>query len=145
MIIVDASIAIKWLNQAEEGSSEALVLYKKHIEKQETILFPQLLLIEVANYLATKTNTSEKNIKDGLQLLFQSHFAIHQPTEEEVIEASVLAKAYHTTAYDMLYAIIAKRKQCVLVTADEKFVLKVTFPFVKTLTTYASLEPAQAE
>src|SRR5579859_6971325 len=85
MIIVDASIAIKWLNQAEEGSSKALALYKKHIEKQEPIIFPQLLFIEVANYLATKTNTSEQYIKDGLRLLFQSHFEIHQATEEEVM------------------------------------------------------------
>ncbi len=133
MIIVDASIAIKWLNQDEEDSELALSLYKNHIEEKEKILLLQFLFIEVANYLATKSSTSEEHIKEGLQLLFETSFSIHQTIDEEIIEAATLAKKYGTSVYDMLYAVIAKRNNCLLVTADTKFAEKVRFPFVKTI------------
>src|SRR5260370_42556879 len=117
MIVVDASIAVKWLNQNEEDSDRALSLYKKHLEEQETILLPQLLFIEVANYLATKSSTSEEHIKEGLQLLSEAKFSLHQTIDEEIIQDAMLAKCYHTSVYDMLYAVIAKNKNCMLLTA----------------------------
>ena len=50
MTIVDASIAIKWLNHHEEDSEIALTLCKNHLEEHEKILLPQFLFLEVANY-----------------------------------------------------------------------------------------------
>jgi predicted nucleic acid-binding protein len=44
MIIVDASIAIKWLNYDEEGRDATLALYEKHFQKEETISVPIFFL-----------------------------------------------------------------------------------------------------
>ena len=108
-------------------------LYKNHIEEKENILLLQFLFIEVANYLATKSSTSQEHIREGFQLLSEASFSIHQTMNEEIIEAALLAKKYGTSVYDMLYAVIAKKKNCLLVTADTKFAAKVRFTFVKTI------------
>src|SRR5258706_11718811 len=103
MIVIDASVAIKLLNQDEEYSNLAQSLYKRHVEGSEKIIVPQFLFIEVANYLATRSSSSEESIKTGLQLLFQSNLSIHYITPEETVEAALFAKKCKTSVYDMLY------------------------------------------
>src|SRR5260370_42242623 len=109
MIIVDASIAIKWLNYGEEGRDAALALYEKHLRKEETISVPHFLFIEVGNVLATKPYYTEENIRNGLDLLFTADFLIYQTAKEDIFDATAEAKKYGTSVYDMLYAVIAKK------------------------------------
>ena len=133
MIVVDTSVAIKWLNKEEKDSELAYSLYKKHIASIETIVIPPLLFIEAANTLATKSNSTKEDIKTGLTFLFEADFTLHNVVLEELADAGVLAKKYHTSVYDMLYAVGAKNKKCILVTADENFVKKTKFRHVKLL------------
>lgn len=133
MIIVDTSVAIKWLNKEEKDSELAYSLYKKHIAGIEKIVVLPLLFIEAANTLATKSNSAREDIKNGLTFLFEADFTLHNVVLEELVDAGVLAKKYHTSVYDMLYAVIAKNKKCILVTADEKFIEKTKFKHVKLL------------
>lgn len=132
-MIVDASVVVKWLNSNELDSNKALILYKDHIEKGNQISVPQLLFIEIANYLATNTNTSKANIEKSLNFLYKSNLIICSVTEDLLIEAATLAKKYKTSAYDMIYAVLAKKNKTKLITADNKFANKVKFPFVQTL------------
>ena len=136
MIIIDASVAIKWINYGEEDRESALLLYEKHIQKEDSISIPAFLFLEVANVLVTKPHYSEESIENGLNLLFTSNFLIYQETNDDISEAAILAKKYKTSVYDMLYAVIAKKNKCLLITADEKFSRKVNFPFVKTIKEY---------
>jgi len=133
MIIVDTSVAIKWLSKSEKESEIAYLLYKKHIDGIEKIIIAPLLFIEVANTLATKSNSTEEDIETGLTFLFEVDFEIYNITLGDLVDAGVLAKKYKTSVYDMLYAVIAKNKRCMLVTADENFVKKTKFKHVKLL------------
>ncbi len=133
MIVIDASVATKLLNTQEPDSENAAILLAAHIEGKERIIVPSLLYLEVANALVTKTTLSEGFIKEGLQLLNGFGFTIHSFTKADLIQASLLAKKHHTTVYDMLYAVVAKENKCSLITADEQFVKKTKFPFVKFL------------
>ena len=133
MIVVDTSIAIKWLNKEEKDSELAYSLYKKHIAGIETIVIPPLLFIEAANTLATKSNSTKEDIKTGLTFLFEADFTLHNVVLEELADAGVLAKKYHTSVYDMFYSVIARDKKCILITADENFVKKTKFRHVKLL------------
>ena len=58
---------------------------------------------------------------------------MYQVTKDDVFEAARMAKKYHTSVYDMLYAVVAKKNNCQLITADTKFAEKVQLPFVKTI------------
>lgn len=132
-MIVDASVVVKWLNKNELDSDNAFLLYKEHIEKTNEISVPQLLFIEIANYLATNTNTSRANIKKSLNFLYRSNLIICTVTEDLLIEAAILAKRYKTSVYDMIYAVLAKKNNTTLITADNKFANKVNFTNVQTL------------
>jgi len=77
MIVADASIVIKWISPLEQNHEKAMFLYQKHLKIEEEILVPELLFIEVANYLATKTATNEKDIEEGLRFLYQSNLTTH--------------------------------------------------------------------
>lgn len=135
MIIVDTSVAIKWLRADEEGHEDALQIYKNHIESAEEIVVPALFYIEAANALATNKFLSDDDIAEGMEFLFEAHFAQQNITKKMVVEAALLAKKYHVSVYDMLYAVIARAKNTTLVTADERFVKSVNFSFVKLLST----------
>lgn len=132
-MIVDASVVVKWLNRNELDSDKAFLLYKDHIEKGNQISVPQLLFIEIANYLVTNTHTSSANIKKSLSFLYASNLTICAVTEGLLIEAAILAKKYKTSVYDMVYAVLAQKNNTTLITADSKFVRKVNFSFVETL------------
>lgn len=132
-MIIDASVVVKWLNKNELDSDKAFLLYKEHIEGRNQISVPQLLFMEIANYLATNTHTSEANIKKSLNFLYESNLIICTVTEDLLIEAAVLAKKYKTSVYDMIYAVLAQKNNTTLITADSKFANKVNFPFVQTL------------
>lgn len=133
MIIVDASVAVKWIQKEEELQNKAIFLLQNHKNKLDEILIPRFLFLEVANALATKSKTKPKHIKLGLKILTEAELIIHSESEEELVQATLLARKYKTTVYDMLYAVIAKNKKLKLITADEKFLAKTKFKFVKLL------------
>ncbi len=133
MIVVDASVVTKLINTQEKGSDIATKLLLAHIQGKEKILVPSLLFFEVANALATKSELREAYIQKGIHLLYEANFVVEEVEEENLKEASLLAKKYNTSVYDMIYAVIAKRKQATLVTSDSKFADKTKFPFIKIL------------
>lgn len=130
MIVLDASVIIKWI-QEEEYSDKARLLRKDHLARTNQVVIPSLLYYEVANTLATKTHISSKNVKTGLNLIYRASLITYKESPEDIITTSTLAKKHKTTFYDMLYAVLAKKKKCVLVTADNKFIDKTRFKFVK--------------
>lgn len=129
MIVIDASVAIKLIS-SEKGSEQAVGLFISHRENKQEITVPEFLFIEVANALTTKTASTNASIKNGLQILHRASFLLHKITEDNLIKAALQAKKYHTSVYDMLYAVIAKEQKTTLITADEKFVKAVSFPYV---------------
>lgn len=133
MIVIDTSVAIKWLRANEEDRQYAFTIYKNHLEHKDEIMVPSLFYIEAANALATNNVLSRKDILEGMEFLFNSGLYVHDVTRDDVLKAAALARKYKTTVYDMIYAVIAKENNIILITADEKFVRKVGFPFVRSL------------
>lgn len=135
MIIIDASVVTKLINIQEEDSDKAAQLLSNHINGKEKVTVPSLLFLEVANALATKSNLEAEYIKRGLHLLYEANFVIYEITESDLMDAAIQAKKYGTSVYDMVYAVIAKNKKCILITSDNKFANKVKMSFVKALST----------
>lgn len=135
MIVVDASVVIKWL-RVETDRDKAKEIQKAHLSKKNQIIIPRLLIYEVANALATKYPMTKKEIKESLGYIYKCDLVIHQEEEVDMVYAAVLARKYSTTVYDMLYAVIAKKHKTILVTADERFIQKTKFSYVKLLAKY---------
>ena len=133
MIIIDASVGIKWVKAEEQYQKEAVHIYTKHAEGKEEILVPGLFFIEIANSFSTKSSTQPKTIEKDLLFIFKSRLNVYEPTNEDILETALEAKKFNTSVYDMLYAVVAKKHKTILVTADEKFVTKTKFTYVKLL------------
>ncbi|OGM12516.1 hypothetical protein A2V80_01510 [Candidatus Woesebacteria bacterium RBG_16_39_8b] len=134
MIVVDTSVALKWLlTEKEESITKARMLLKDHLAKKNEILVPELLFYEIANALATKTKIPQIKINGLLKRIYSLNIKIYHPLEPDVLDSARLAKKYNSTVYDMLYAVVAKKHKTKLITADANFIKKTKFMFVKHL------------
>ncbi|TSC87845.1 MAG: Uncharacterized protein G01um10147_348 [Microgenomates group bacterium Gr01-1014_7] len=137
MIIIDSSVAFKWFSQEDEGDiDKALEILDLHLQKKEIITVPDLIIYELANVWATKSNLPLKRSKVFLKDFQNSQFVIEQISFELINKAMTFSKKYKVSVYDTIYAVLAKEKKCLLITADEKFVEKINLPFVKLLQEY---------
>lgn len=137
MIVIDASVAVKWIVSGDEKFREnANEILKKHTENENIIIIPSLLYLEVANTLVYKSLISQEKLKASLNFLNNLNLKIHSFTKEDYIDAAIQARKYSTTIYDMLYAVIARRNKTTLVTADENFIKKTGFKYVKHIKDY---------
>jgi predicted nucleic acid-binding protein len=136
MIVVDASVAVKWL-LPEPGSTAAQHL----LMSEETLSGPSLIRIEVAAALARKARRMEITAQDAEaagKLWFQSILdgVISLILDEEDLpRALTLSIGLNHPLQDCLYLALAERLGARLVTADHKFVASVSaaHPFVRLL------------
>ncbi|MDO8657946.1 MAG: type II toxin-antitoxin system VapC family toxin [Candidatus Levybacteria bacterium] len=137
MVIIDASVVFKWftVDEKEQDLVPALKLLDLHLHKKEIIIVPDLLLYELANALATKTKMTLNKIKTNLQDLEDIQLKLIPVTFKLISKAITFSKTYKVSAYDAIYAVLAKEKKCNLITADVKFIKKVGLSHIKNLDT----------
>lgn len=130
MIILDASVVIKWFQ--EERDSERAISYQiKHARGKEQIVAPDLLLYEVTNVLRHKKSVNDEVIDGALNILAALELSLFSFSPVELKEVSRFARLYEVSVYDALYVVLAKRLGCSLVTADKKLCQKLKeFPRV---------------
>lgn len=120
-LVVDASIAVKWL--IEETDSKDADALKAH-----DLAAPSLIRVEIANTLATLQRRGALTTQYAQEafLLFQSSpVRIVEP--DEMLEGSAMALALQLghPVYDCLYLATARRLQAPLVTADRRFLARL--------------------
>lgn len=120
-MIVDASVAVKWLIE-EEGSSAAIDL----IGRTELVA-PALLHIEVANTIWKKARRGEFAHDQNLSTLPDQLRDLVR-TEDELpvmTRALSLALSLDHPIYDCIYLALAEALETNLVTADTRFLRKI--------------------
>ena len=133
MIVLDASVVVKLVIGSEPGNDAATKLLDKHVRGSQKIAVPNFLFVEVANMMATKSDFLESEIERSLSFLYKLEFQVENVDMDILVEAAILAKKNRLAVYDMLYAVLAKKLKTELVTADENFVKKSGFSWVKIL------------
>ncbi len=117
MIVVDASVAIKWVLE-EKGSKAARALMYA-----DEIVAPNLIMLECANALWSKVRSkllSRAAATLGLTKIANAPMRLR--TETDIIDAAqAIAFEIDRTVYDSVYLAIAIADNGVLVTADERF------------------------
>jgi len=124
MILLDASVVLKWFLPEEERET-ALALLDAHIAQEELIAVPELLYYEVSNILAVKAPLPDEAIFEALDYLFDLELEVFSLGREEYLEAVRLARAYHLSVYDASYVALAQSLGVSFITADERLALKL--------------------
>lgn len=120
-LVIDASIAIKWVIE-EEGTPQALTL-----RREAKLLAPELLVAECANILWKKARRNELSREEALLAarLLQTAAIELVPTRFLLAAATRIAIELDHPAYDCLYLALAIENDCRFVTADERFLRKL--------------------
>ncbi len=120
-LVVDASIAIKWVVE-EHGTPEALALRQK-----AKLIAPELLAAECANILWKKVQRDELSKDEALLAarLLQGAEIELLPMRSLIETAMRMAIEIDHPAYDCVYLGLAIEKKCLFVTADERFLRKL--------------------
>lgn len=121
--IVDASITIKWV--IPEVLSDAANRLR---DREDELLAPDLLLVEVANALWRKTAAKEISAREAdaaLALVGRSGIDL-LPTGPLLPRAMEVARRLDHPVYDCVYLALAEREQAALVTADQRLLRRLT-------------------
>lgn len=115
-MIIDASVAVKWLIP-EEDSETAFALIG-----EEDLIVPALIYSEVANAIWKKTRRGELVPGEVLaEIKGMTQFTRAVDDADFVARAVELGVELAHPIYDCLYLAIAERTNDILVTADIKF------------------------
>src|SRR5512134_3372183 len=120
MIVLDASVVLKWLFDDEDGADSAVRLRDDHVSGHELVAVPDLLFYEIGNVLATKTRLSEAAIHEAFSLLWDFSLERFDLGLEEFQGGLVLSGKYGITLYDAAYVELSRRLKCTFVTADNR-------------------------
>lgn len=118
--VLDASVGIK-LFVEEEFSDKVERLFAKLAEDPRTeIHVPDLFYIECANILLKYTRRFDRPLEDSLaDIKDLNNLALQTTSTAELIEDALqLADKKNLTAYDACYAVLAKKLELPLITAD---------------------------
>lgn len=140
MIVVDASVAIKWLF-TEERTEEALNLLTAALAAKERIVAPPLLSIEVANILRQRMHGAGLTLAQALDLYerFQKFPITSESPSGLSRQALTIADRYQLPAvYDAHYIALAEILEAALWTDDRRLIrtLGGRLPFVKWIGDY---------
>ena len=96
-LVVDASVAVKWLVYEQRLSDEAEAVARSRYR----LIAPRILLTEVANALVRRANRGELDIDDAN------------------------AHRYRHPIYDLIYVELASRHKTRVVTADQRLAARL--------------------
>ena len=121
-IVVDASVAVKWLVDEPEADA-ARGLQDPRLE----LHVPRLMAIEVANALRRKVQKGELEASEAAAQVAVIHEAPLYWADDEAIAGDALriALAIPHSLYDCVYLALAHRLGARVVTADMRFVHRV--------------------
>lgn len=125
MIVLDASVILKWVFADENGGEHARYYKERHISEEEIIVVPKLLFYEIANVLATNTRLRLEDITEAFSLIWNFDFEVYDFGSEEFLSGITLSKRYKISLYDAAYIELAKKLNCEFVTADRRLYEKI--------------------
>lgn len=125
MIVLDASVLLKWIFENEEGSDRALRYRDMHVSGERPIAVPDLFFYEAANVLLTRTRLDAAAVAEAFFMLWNFELEVFDLGFGEFSSAIRMSRRFGITLYDAAYVELARRLACDLVTADKKLHRKV--------------------
>ena len=132
MVILDASVILKWL-LPETKSENALRFRDRHISGEEQIIVPSLVFYEIANALRYHTKISDEELASLFDIFNELALIAIHPTFSDLTEVMLYARQKNISVYDAVYIILTKKLGCSFVTADKQLAEKINESFVTIL------------
>jgi predicted nucleic acid-binding protein len=116
-LVVDASVAVKWVLREEHEAAARRVLSNRRL------LAPHLLWAEIGNTLWKRHRRREASVEEVRRMLAEIRrlpvmtFA-HWPLLPKALD---LAISLNQTVYDCLYLALAEARDGLMITADRRF------------------------
>ncbi len=123
LVVVDASLAVKWLVR-EEHTDQALAILRAWHDDEVTLAAPYLLAFEVANSLHRKVVRGQLSVGDStrmIQRLLSSRLELHQTDGLYARALELASELQQGAVYDAHYLALAEEFGCELWTADQRF------------------------
>jgi predicted nucleic acid-binding protein len=122
MLVVDASVALKWFIE-EEGSAQAAAL----LATPELLVAPDLIVAEVCNaaWKAVRTGTMLPDQQDHAASRLAAAFDELVPTAPLACRAVEISRSLDHPAYDCFYLALSEQRNVELVTADRRLLHRV--------------------
>ena len=138
-LVVDASVAIKWLNPYESLADKANLIRDDYEQGRVSLLVPSFWEYEVVNGInkaVARRHLSEEEGHEAVALLLALN--AEKTALPSAQESYDFARKYQRSVYDSWYVHLAKEANCEFWTADQKLynALKTTSPWVKWLADY---------
>ena len=122
-VVVDASVAVKWLVR-EEHTDKALAILGAWHEEEIVPAAPHLLPFEVANALHRIVVRGQLSVGDSTRMIAQllsSRLELHQTAGLPARALELASELQQGAAYDAHYLALAEEFGCELWTADQRF------------------------
>jgi len=116
-VIVDASVALKWVIEEEDSAAARTLLFG------EPLAAPDFLIIECANVLWVKVRRgimAGQDARAGLDAILATPVQL-LPSARHAVAAQAIALALDQTVYDSLYLAVALAEHAIMITADAAF------------------------
>ena len=142
VVVVDASVALKWVLR-EPDSDIAKTLLKQWKTEKTDVIAPGLFAYEITNILYRQVLTGKLSYEETRRLLkeiFSIGILLHF-SQYEVISTRAMAFAHQFSllaTYDAHYLALAEHENCEYWTADTRLLkaLNGRLPWVRTLNDY---------
>lgn len=121
MMVVDTSVAFKWLVSGDEGSvMHAQELLDASHAGTCVLAAPSTLTIELANALRYSRRIDPKQVLALVEQVASLGVELFATTVQRVHVATELAYRHNISVYDALFLQLACELRCPLVTADRR-------------------------
>lgn len=127
-VVVDASVALKWIFDDEDAVAQAVALRDDAIEGRFGLMAPSLWLYEVANGLVSAERRGRLDTRagrDGLTHFMALGIELVDPEPTTTYEKAV---AYGVSAYDAAYVALAETLETSLWSGDRSLCNAVKDP-----------------
>lgn len=119
-IVIDTSVAIKWISQENELLLSQANLVLTDIRDNELEIFmPELTKYEVGNALRFKKISPQEVIR-SITAFYNIPVSFFSDNQETAIQTMKLAQEIDVTYYDASFIVLAKNLNAPLITANPK-------------------------
>ena len=122
-VVVDASVAVKWL-AVEEYTREANALAHHWITEDIQMVAPYHMRVEVANALYKRMVRGEHTIEtvvSGVESLLAMDIEFMDVSDLHIRAVHLASELRQGAVYDAHYLALAESLECALWTADQRF------------------------
>ncbi len=123
VVVVDASLAFKWLVE-EEDSDQAHEILQSWDSQNMRLAAPHLMLVEVTNALHRRVVRGEMSVEvaaDLIESLLSSRLELHETPNLHRRALELASQLRQGAVYDAHYLALAETLGCDFWTADERF------------------------